>query len=145
MDYSKVSAAGISNLNFFLTEIFSQYRSQEFIDICKAFKYCGDQFDVFTNFNVDRFLYAFGLCVNPKYRGCGIATEMLKARAPILRALGMKVTSTAFTGIGSQIAAAKAGYNVDLEVEYAKIQHVFPGFDFSKSPTKTFKSMSLSV
>lgn len=43
--------------------------------------------------------------MNRKYRGRGIATEMLKARRPFLEALGLKVTSTAFTGIGTQKAA----------------------------------------
>lgn len=68
------------------------------------------QFDVFQHYNVNAYLIAYGLCVDTAYRARGIATEMLKARGPLLKALGLKVTTTAFTGIGSQKAALKAGY-----------------------------------
>lgn len=68
------------------------------------------QFDVFQHYNVNDYLIAYGLCVDTAYRARGIATEMLKARGPLLKALGLKVTTTAFTGIGSQKAALKAGY-----------------------------------
>lgn len=88
---------------------------------------------------------AFGLCVSPKYRGLGIATEILKARVPILKAFGLKVTSTAFTGIGSQAAARKAGYKEVYVIDYAEIQKKFERFDFSESVTKQFKTMTLEI
>lgn len=88
---------------------------------------------------------AFGLCVNPEYRGRGIATEILKARAPILKALGLKVTSTAFTGIGSQSAAKKAGYKETYVIDYAEVQKKFDRFDFSQSATKQFKTLALEI
>lgn len=88
---------------------------------------------------------AYGLCINPEYRGRGIATEMLKARVPILKALGLTVTSTAFTGIASQIAAKKAGYEDVCVISYADIEKKFPAFDFSKSITKYFKTMLLKI
>jgi RimJ/RimL family protein N-acetyltransferase len=56
-------------------------------------------------FNVNRYLTAYGLCINRAYRRRGIATEMLKARVPYLKALGLTVTGTVFTGVGSQKAA----------------------------------------
>jgi GNAT superfamily N-acetyltransferase len=59
---------------------------------------------------VDKYLTAVGLVVNKKYRGLGIATEVLKARRPLLEALGLTLTSTIFTGPGSQKAALNAGY-----------------------------------
>jgi hypothetical protein len=40
----------------------------------------------------------------------GIATEMLKARVPLLKALGLNVTSNGFTGIASQVAAKNADF-----------------------------------
>jgi GNAT superfamily N-acetyltransferase len=72
--------------------------------------YTAKQFDVFSEFKVNRYLGSYGLVINPAYRGRGIATEMLKARVPLLKALGLNVTSNTFSGIGSQIAAKKADY-----------------------------------
>lgn len=70
---------------------------------------------------------------------------MLKARAPVLEAFGLKVTSTAFTGIGSQTAAAKAGYKEVFVIKYEEIEKMFPQFDFSKSVTKFYKTMALEI
>ena len=72
---------------------------------------------MFENYNVNQYLIAYGLCVDTTYRGRGIATEMLKARAPLLKDLGLVVTTTAFTGIGSQKAAEKAGYEENFVIE----------------------------
>lgn len=83
--------------------------------------------------------------MSPEYRGRGIATEILKARVPMLKALGLKVTSTAFTGIGSQKAAKKAGYKEVFVLDYAEIEKKFERFDFSKSVTKQFKTMALEI
>lgn len=79
--------------------------------------YAQQQFNVYQHFNVNEYLIAYGLCVDTQYRARGIATEMLKARAPFLKALGLKVTTTAFTGIGSQKAALKAGYKENFSIE----------------------------
>jgi RimJ/RimL family protein N-acetyltransferase len=65
-----------------------------------------DRADIMGKFNVERYLSAYGLCINSAYRRRGIATEMLRARVPYLKAFGLKVTATAFTGTGSQKAAA---------------------------------------
>lgn len=108
-----------------------------------ALEHCIKQFNVFEVYNTDQYLSAYGLCVNPEYRGRGIATEMLKARVPIMRALGLPVTSTAFTSIGSQIAAKHAGYQEDYVISYDDVAKIFTRFDFSRSVTKYFKTMSL--
>lgn len=79
-------------------------------DVFGVMSYAQQQFSVFQHYNVSEYLIAYGLCVDTMYRGRGIATEMLKARGPLLKALDLKVTATSFTGIGSQKAAAKAGY-----------------------------------
>lgn len=122
-----------------------QLGDQDIIDVFKALTYTVKQFDVYKAYNVDQYLTAYGLCVNPEYRGRGVATEMLKARAPILKALGLKVTSTAFTGIGSQTAAKKAGYDEVFVIPFADIEKMIPGFDFSKNVTKYFKTMALKL
>lgn len=85
-------------------------------DIFNVMGYAQKQFDVFDKFNVTEYLTALGLCVHPTYTGRGIATEMLKARVPLLKALGLKTTSTSFTGVGSQIAARKAGYQENFVI-----------------------------
>lgn len=75
------------------------------------------QFNIFEHFEVDQCLYGFGLAVDPTYRGRGIATELLKARFPLLKSLGLNITSTAFTGPASQAAAKKAGFHDNLVLE----------------------------
>lgn len=114
-------------------------------DVLEVIEFSTKEYNIFEKYNVDQYLTAFGLCVNPDYRGRGIATEMLKARAPILKALGLTVTSTAFTGIGSQTAAKKAGYREVYVISYEEIEKKFPRFDFSKSVTKYFKTLALQV
>jgi GNAT superfamily N-acetyltransferase len=79
--------------------------------VTKLFDFCIEKVNVFERYNVEYYLHGFGLCVNREYRGRNIATEMLKARVPFLKALGMEATATIFSGIGAQIAAKKAGYD----------------------------------
>jgi GNAT superfamily N-acetyltransferase len=107
--------------------------------------YISEQFDIYEVYGVDKYLTAYGLCVNPEYRGRGIATQILKARVPILKALDLIVTATAFTGIGSQTAAKKAGYVDGYVISYADLEKAVPGFDFSRSFTKNFKTMVLRI
>lgn len=74
------------------------------------------QFDVWSHYNVDAYLASMGLAVHSEFRGRGIAVEMLKAREEILKILGLKLTSTQFTGIGSQKSAIKAGFQENSTV-----------------------------
>lgn len=74
------------------------------------------QFDVWSFYKVEAYLASIGLSVHPDYRGRGIAVEMLKTRKEILKILGLKLTSTQFTGIGSQKSAKKAGYEENFVV-----------------------------
>jgi RimJ/RimL family protein N-acetyltransferase len=85
-------------------------------DIFGVMSYAQEQFSSFKHYNVDKYLIAYGLCVDTNYRARGIATEMLKARLPIMKSLGLKVTTTAFTGLGSQRAAEKAGYEENFVI-----------------------------
>lgn len=93
--------------------------------------YAQEQFNPYKHYNVEKYLIAYGLCVDTSYRSRGIATEMLKARAPVLKSLGLKVTTTAFTGIGSQKAAEKAGYEENFVITWvilASIEFVLTKF-----------------
>lgn len=120
-----------------------QNQDRTLTDVLAVLDFCAKQFNVCKHFDVDRYLSAYGLCVDPDYRGRGIATEMLKARKPFMQAFGLKVTSNSYTGIGSQIAAKKAGYQDAYEIAYSELQRLFARFDFTNSATKTFKTMTL--
>lgn len=93
-----------------------QLESEDLWNTFEAHIYVGQQFNVFERFGVDRYLTAYGLAVNRRYRGRGIATELLKARIPMCKAFGIELTATNFTAVGSQLAAAKAGFKTDFEV-----------------------------
>ncbi|XP_026754447.2 uncharacterized protein LOC113514555 [Galleria mellonella] len=101
--------------------------------------------DVFTTYNVDKYLTAYGLVVAPEWRGCNVGKELLQARVPLCKALGLKVTATVFTAAASQTVAKKAGF-VDLsEITYeelAKKGMVFPGIE---EDTKSSKLMALLI
>uniref|UniRef100_A0A2A4JP93 N-acetyltransferase domain-containing protein n=1 Tax=Heliothis virescens TaxID=7102 RepID=A0A2A4JP93_HELVI len=101
--------------------------------------------DIFQRYQVNKYLTAYGLVVDPAWRGCGVGKELLLARFPLCKALGIKVTATVFTAGASQAVAKKAGF-VDLyEITYeelAKKGFVFPGVE---KDTKSSKLMALAI
>lgn len=48
--------------------------------IADPFYFVFNKVNIFEKYNVDKYLSAFGLSVGRKYRGCGIAANILKAR-----------------------------------------------------------------
>ncbi|EAT34933.1 AAEL012867-PA [Aedes aegypti] len=97
-------------------------RSQSTRDIIEIHEYMmTDRFNVFERLRVDRYLTAVGLAINRRYRGLGIATEMLRARIPMCQEFQIPVTVTDFTALGSQRAAEKAGFQVEGEVTYDEL------------------------
>jgi GNAT superfamily N-acetyltransferase len=121
------------------------FRTKEFHDILDTLAFTGQQFNVFEAYKVDHYLSGRGLCVNPSYRGRGIATEVLKARIPMMKALGLKVTSTPYSAIGSQTAAAKAGHKETYVISYNDFGQKFPHIEFYSKTTKHFKTMDLTI
>jgi GNAT superfamily N-acetyltransferase len=113
--------------------------------LISALDYVHNKFDVFEHYNVDHYLYGVGLCINSDYRGRGIATELLKARKPFLQSLGLKVTSTLFTTLGSQKAATYAGYEEKSVTSYEEIQLKFPDMDFSHANAEHCKTLALTI
>lgn len=95
--------------------------------------YTESLYDVFKKYPIDNFLDAFGLGVKSEYRGNGIAVELLKARIPLLKALGLKLTMTSFSTLSSQKAAVKAGFTETFAISYEELQIKFPHYDFSKA------------
>lgn len=81
-----------------------------------------EELNIFEKFGIDHFLNAYGMGVRREFRSRGLATELLKARIPIMKAMGIPYTATFFTGNAPQRAAARAGYETYLAVEYTKFE-----------------------
>jgi GNAT superfamily N-acetyltransferase len=124
---------------------FSQPKTAEFKDVTDVNDYLASQHNVFEKYGVDKFLTDYGLVVNRDYRQRGVAGEFLKARVAVAKALGLKVTSSAFTAIGSQKAAMKVGYKVITSISFAEIGKVFPNFNFANAPTDSAKILDCTV
>jgi GNAT superfamily N-acetyltransferase len=123
-----------------------QFDNMDLKMVHKAYYHCCDTLDVFKMYNIKEYLSGYGLCVDRHYRGRNIATEMLKARAPFLKALGLKVTCTMFSGIGAQLAAKNAGYDEVFSIRCDELQKLFPYFDFTKTPeTEFIKIFALKI
>lgn len=110
-----------------------------------ALDYIVSHHDVFSKYGVNEYLTDYGLVTNKNYRNRGIATEFLKARVSILKALNLLVTSTIFTVIGSQKAAIKANYDEVFAIKYEDVGKVFKDFDFSKSKVEYCKLLDFKI
>lgn len=113
--------------------------------IVAVFIYMTETANIFERYGVDKYLTAYGLSVNSRYRGRGIATEILKARVPICKAFGLRLTSTSFTAIASQVSAAKVGFKTDLEMRYDEFVKVNPSLTFEGINGTSVKQMSLVI
>lgn len=107
--------------------------------------YVNNAANIFDHFGVDQVVTAAGLCVIEKYRGCGIATKILQARAPLLKTIGLQVTSSVFTTIGAQKAAKAAGYEEVYSISYEELNEKFPRMDFSHVAGGFCKILALKV
>ncbi|XP_058456518.1 uncharacterized protein LOC131433920 [Malaya genurostris] len=120
-------------------------KSESIRDIILANDYMTDQFKIHEHYGVDQYLTAYGLAINRCYRGRGIATEMLKARVPMCRTFGIKLTATNFTALGSQLAAAKAGFETNFEMSFEDFAKLGPRYSFPGIQSKSLKLMSLRI
>ncbi|XP_055684402.1 uncharacterized protein LOC129790738 isoform X2 [Lutzomyia longipalpis] len=98
--------------------------------IAVVFEILKKKADVYNRYKVDKYVFGRGLVTLPKYRGCGIATELLKARIPLMKALGLTLTGTVFSAPGSQGAARKAGYTEDVVMTYESLTKEEPFIEF---------------
>lgn len=105
--------------------------------------YVAKKVNIKEKYKVEQYLGAFGLVVSKKYRGCGIGTELLKARIPLCKALGLKVSSNNFSGAGSQKCAENAGFSTDVIVTYDELTNV--GYKFENIAENCIKIMSLEI
>lgn len=115
------------------------------MQLMRSLSYVAEKFDVFEHFKVDHYLCGAGLCVSSKYRGRKIATELLKARVNLLKALGLTVTSTIYSTIASQKAAVLAGHELKSTTSYEELQKKFPESDFLIANTKYCKIFALKI
>lgn len=79
-------------------------------ELIGGFVYISSLVNIYEDFQVDSYLTAYGLNVSRKYRGRGIAAEILKARIPFCHAFGIKITGTLFTSSLAQKSASKVGF-----------------------------------
>lgn len=120
-------------------------KGQRWREVYDAVMYFTKQSRVFEQYQVSEYMGAFGLSVSPKYRGRGIATEILRARVPLCKAIGIPLTSTVFTAIGSQIPAAKVGFEESFIMAYDELAKADPRFVFPGVKSTHCKSMSMRI
>ncbi|XP_022824041.1 uncharacterized protein LOC111354738 [Spodoptera litura] len=97
-------------------------------------------YDVFEHYKVDKYLTSSGLTVLPEHRGQNIGAKLFEAREPLGKALGIEATATVFTATASQVLAAKCGYEVLAELDYAEMKKY--GIDLTGCPTPSAKLMA---
>lgn len=114
-------------------------------NIFGALHYVFTHHDAFSKYGVNEYLTDYGLVTNKNYRNRGIATEFLKARVSILKALNLLATSTIFTVIGSQKAAIKANYDEVFAIKWEDVGKNFEDFDFTKSNAEYCKLLDFKI
>jgi hypothetical protein len=85
------------------------------------------------------------MAVNSSYRNRGIATEMMKVRPMLLKALNLKVAHSHFVGIAGQNAAMKACYEENLVLTYDELFEIDSNLHFAGIEHSTVKIMSLTI
>ncbi|XP_058115977.1 uncharacterized protein LOC131284423 [Anopheles ziemanni] len=109
-----------------------QYRSVGLQIVYDCTIHMTERGQLFERFSVDHFLSAWGLSVHPRFSGLGLAKEILRARIPFCQAMGLKLSATVFSHPGSQIPAAKAGFQdavVEKFTDLAEKGFVMPGIN----------------
>lgn len=110
-----------------------QFEGEKWNTVIKTVRMIAATCDVFKKFGVDNYLNGTGLVVDHGFRGQNIGVELLNARRPIGKAMGLKATATVFTAKVSQVVAEKAGFQTLGELKYEDIvrKHgiVYPGID----------------
>jgi hypothetical protein len=93
--------------------------------------YIETRYNIMEQYDVDRYMFTAGLCVHKKHRCKGVATQILKARGPLMKAIGVEVTASIFSTVGAQNAASSAGFTHHYSILYEDFEKIFPEIDFS--------------
>ncbi|XP_053692410.1 uncharacterized protein LOC128740864 [Sabethes cyaneus] len=128
--------------NYLANEIKAGEQHYVILDILD---YVSKQLNYSELYGIANRLVAYGLSVNKRYRRRGIATEILKARVPMCKALGIKLAAHSFSAPGSQRAAAKAGYRTDFEITYDDLAKLGSKYALPGIKSKYFKVMSFLI
>ncbi|XP_050085848.1 uncharacterized protein LOC126571403 [Anopheles aquasalis] len=105
--------------------------------------YLTEQAKLFERYPIECFLSAWGLSVHPRYRGLGLAKEILYARIPLCKTLGLKLSATVFSHPGSQIPASKVGFRDAAVEKYEDLEK--KGFAFPDISVEYNKLMVLLI
>ncbi|KAG5684454.1 hypothetical protein PVAND_013688 [Polypedilum vanderplanki] len=116
----------------------NQTDTKELLDLLK---WVLNQHDVFTKYGVDTYLTEYAMCTRKEFRNRGLATEFIRSRTQQMKLLNVPVTSSAFTVIGTQKAAAKVNHHDGWKISYDELQKKYPTFDFSKRNVDELKIM----
>ncbi|XP_059619201.1 uncharacterized protein LOC132263452 [Phlebotomus argentipes] len=114
-------------------------------DILKAMDFIAESGNLYDHYQVDKLISGYGLLVPPQFRGLKLGVELLKARVPLGRAVGLKVTSTVFSNRSSQSAATKAGFEDSFEISWDELQKKGPRMNFPVLGTPTVKLQSMRL
>uniref|UniRef100_A0A1L8DAT3 N-acetyltransferase domain-containing protein n=1 Tax=Nyssomyia neivai TaxID=330878 RepID=A0A1L8DAT3_9DIPT len=114
-------------------------------DVLNTMDYIAQQGNLFEHYGVDKFINGYGLIVPPKNRGLKLGVEILKARVPLAKALGIQLTSTIFSNRASQSAATRAGFEDSYEISWDDLGKIEPWMYFPVSGTPTVKLQSLQI
>lgn len=112
------------------------YDAKEFIE---------NAFNIMDYYDVDRYMFTAGLCVHKKHRCKGIATEILKARDPLMKTIGVNVTASIFSTIGAQNAASSAGFTHHFSIQYEDLEKLFSGMNFSHAYGNSCKLSAFKI
>nr|XP_022919228.1 uncharacterized protein LOC111428056 isoform X1 [Onthophagus taurus] len=113
-----------------IDEEYEKFENKCLNKIISTITYVTKQVDAFETLKIDKYLSALGLFVLPEFRGEGIGLELLKAREPLCKACGIKVSCTVFTSLFSQVIATKAGFKDLYDISYSELEKRNPLFKF---------------
>jgi hypothetical protein len=111
----------------------------------RVLDYAERQHRICEIYNVDKYLTDYAMCTRKEFRNRGVATEFIKSRTQMMKLLDIHVTSSSYTVIGTQKAAAKAGHFDSWSISYDELQQKFPSFDFSKRNVDVYKKMDFKI
>jgi len=121
------------------------YCSKHVKDMDLVTFYIKNQFNLFENYQVDRFLSSRGMSVLPKYRGRGIAMKLLEARKLLGNACGLSLIAELCPSSESQKFAEKAGYEKKYEITFEELAKKDPRYVFDVSEGSTFAMYTMTL
>lgn len=122
---------------------YSKIQTDGIKTIFGALKYMYDKRNIFDELKINHYLNACGLVTLPEFRGHSIGLEVLKAREPLSKAMGIPASMTLFTAIASQKLAARVGFKEWYVVSYDDLAKLDPPYIFPNisNHTKDCKTM----